>query len=463
MTYPSTSAIPSFSLPVSPRDAEILYQIDCCKASSGKTVSMTKRRVRWRFGFANRMAIEQGATGVDCRGYEHEVTFVWSVASGKKLIVHDQKEVHYSHGKREGKFTFIWNAAGHMFTLIAYAAPPVSKNHRAFGKQFELLIDNVPFDALPRIYQLGTGLLKEHPMSAGRFVAKGAGTVRPDYASQQMDGHAYHFNRRSVQDEMVWARNMHAMEAKRNMNDYVRSDSPSSVGMKSNNNVAHVETVEPLDLISAPVQGGSDQDLLSDPLPMNSVPPVFSFDDMYAPKEGEFINPSRPPSYEAIWSSIMDAYDTGTSDNANPLASNHGHGNVMPVVSTTVQQVESSMKGLCVDTSLGSKSSTSLALDSPTDVTAIDGAFQNLVNLDDISQPVLQSYAPASKKNQWEGKENVPLKDLKKTTDAPASREIMRTYAVYQQQNPGALVVYGHGQSNNTQQGPPPLSFGYTY
>lgn len=455
MTYPSASAtVPSSSsLYAPPRDAEILYQIDCCKASSGKTVALTKRRVRWRFGLANRMAMEQGATGVDCRGYEHEVTFVWSIASGKKLIVYDQKEVHYSQGRREGKFTFMWNAGGKMFTLIAYAAPPVSKHHRAFGKQFELLIDNVSFDTLPRIYQLGTGLLKESSMSAGRFGSKGVvGAVPPSYD----DNHAYHSNRRSVQDEMAWARNMHAMEAKRNMNDYVRSESPSSIGAKSNN-IVNVEPVEPQDLLSASIQG-SNQDLLCEPLPLNSAaaPSAFSsFDEVYTPKEDEF-SPNQPPSYEAIWSSIMDAYDSGASSAPT---------NVMPVAKTSVQQVEVSyMKGLSVDTSSGpTKSSTSLQLDSPTDVTALDGAFQNLVNLDDISQPVLQSYAQSQKKNQWEGKENVSLKDLKKTADAP-KREIMRTYAVYQQQNPGALVVYGHGQSQYTQQqGPPPLSFGYTY
>lgn len=451
MTYPSFAVASSSSFSAPPQDAEILYQIDCCKASSGKTVSMTKRRVRWRFGFANRMAMENGSTGVDCRGYEHEVTFVWSVTSGKKLIVHDQKEVHYSQGRREGKFTFMWNASGHMFTLIAYAAPPVSKNHRAYGKQFELLIDNVPFDALPRIYQLGTGLLKEVSMTAGRSVSNGVGTVRPNYAPQS-DSNAYHRNRRSVQDEMDWAKNMHAMEAKRNMNDYIRSDSPSSFGGNSNY-AASVGPVEPQDLISAPIQG-SNQDLLSDPSPLSSAPSSFSFDDMHVQNNDEF-SPNKPPSYEAIWSSIMDAYDSGASNKVNA--------NVMPVVKTSVQQVDSSTNGLYMDTSFAPKSSTSSKINSPTDVTALDGAFHNLVNLDDISQPVLQSYAASTQKNQWEGKENVPLKDLKKSSADAPTREVMRTYAVYQQQKPGALVVYGHGQSQYAQQGPPPLSFGYTY
>lgn len=459
MTY-----LPSSVPTLQQKDAGILYQIDCCKASSGKTVSVTKRRVRWRFGFANQSAMEQGATGVDCRGYEHEVTFIWSIASGKKLIVHDNKEVHYSQGKREGKFTFMWSAGGSMFTLIAYAAPPVSRTHRAFGKQYELLINNVPFDTLPRIYQLGTGLMKE-----GTMHARG-----PEIANTSES----YYNRRSVQDEMAWARSMHAMETRRKMNDCMRSDSPASVAAKSNHdhdaNVVQVPLDEPQDLISAPISTTS-QDLLSEPLISTSGVSVFSFDGyeqqqqqqqplqqhghvMQWHAQDEF-SPHQPPSYEAIWSSILDAYDNGASK-SNPSSPGIGYPHHdMPVMSTSVEQIQSSMQGLSVDTNVASK--TSMMLDSPTDVSALDGALQNLVNLDDISQPVLQSYAPSTK-HPWEGKEHVPLKDLKKQEDVP-KKEVMRTYAAYQQQHPGALVVYGQGQMDYNQQGPPPLSFGYRY
>jgi hypothetical protein len=187
---------------------------------------------------------------------------------------------------------------------------------------------------------------------------------------------------------------------------------------------------------------------------------------MHSQPEDEF-SPHQPPSYEAIWSSIMDAYDSG-APHRSTLAQNqwnshssHGYNHAMPIISTSVEHVKYSEQGLFVETHMEPKSSTSVGLVSPTDVTALDGAFQNLVNLDDISQPVLQSYAP-SKKNHWEGKENLPLKDLKKPADAP-KKEIMRTYGVYPQQNSGALVVYGQGQSQYNQQGPAPLSFGYSY
>jgi hypothetical protein len=52
------------------------YQVDFQAAASGKMVALTKRRLRWRFGFSNPAAIAKGQTGVDCRGEEHEVSVV---------------------------------------------------------------------------------------------------------------------------------------------------------------------------------------------------------------------------------------------------------------------------------------------------------------------------------------------------------------------------------------------------
>ena len=102
------------------------------------------------------------------------------------------------------------------------------------------------------------------------------------------------------------------------------------------------------------------------------------------------------------------------------------------------------------------------AVVSPTEVTAMD-AMKNLVNLDDINEPVFTSYKPKQEANPWTGKENVSLSDLKKDTKtATSKKEVMRTYNnVPTQAAPGSLVVYGQGQMG--MQGPPPLSFGYRY
>ena len=45
-----------------------LYQVDYCKKKAGKQFAKSKRRVTWKFGFANEEAIKNGANGVECRG-----------------------------------------------------------------------------------------------------------------------------------------------------------------------------------------------------------------------------------------------------------------------------------------------------------------------------------------------------------------------------------------------------------
>lgn len=78
------------------------YQIDYQIKGAGKTLGITKKRVTWKFGFANDEALEQGFSGSQCRGSEHEVNFVWSLASGKRQIVVDGKEAHFSETGMNG-------------------------------------------------------------------------------------------------------------------------------------------------------------------------------------------------------------------------------------------------------------------------------------------------------------------------------------------------------------------------
>ena len=74
----------------------VAYQIDCQTTKKGKMFAGTKRRICWKFGFSNSEATEQGFSGNDCRGEEHEVVFVWSLTSGKKFVLADGHEVHWS-------------------------------------------------------------------------------------------------------------------------------------------------------------------------------------------------------------------------------------------------------------------------------------------------------------------------------------------------------------------------------
>lgn len=124
----------------------MFYQIDHSSTSSGKRVNTTKRRVVWRWGIANKDALATGVTGVQCRGREHEIVLDWSVASRKRVILLDGKEVHFSIRPRtERKFQYSWVASGptglghHVFTVIAQATAPLLQKTEV--KQFDLLID----------------------------------------------------------------------------------------------------------------------------------------------------------------------------------------------------------------------------------------------------------------------------------------------------------------------------------
>jgi hypothetical protein len=135
--------------------ANPVYQVDWNNEQTGKRLGATKRRVRWRFGFSNKDAIANGLSGVECRGEEHEIVLVWSLTSGKRLVIADGQEVHFSLGRRtDQRFETCWSMfGGHMFKIVAHAAPPLF-NEPGF-RQFDFQIDGMSFFSFPQIFQLG--------------------------------------------------------------------------------------------------------------------------------------------------------------------------------------------------------------------------------------------------------------------------------------------------------------------
>jgi len=135
------------------------YQIDFTAVASGRRIASTKRRVRWRFGFTNQEALSSGMTGTDCRGEEHDITLVWSLTSGKRLVLADGQEVHYSNS-RSSVFDFSWTMRGnHVLKVIAHASPPMgsgSNKHKSTQfRQYDFFIDGQSFFNLPKVYRLG--------------------------------------------------------------------------------------------------------------------------------------------------------------------------------------------------------------------------------------------------------------------------------------------------------------------
>jgi hypothetical protein len=160
-----------------------VYQIDFSAVAAGKRVAATKRRIRWcvsevsirkcrwkselsshrmslyslfllrRFGFPNLKALEAGRTGTDCRGEEHEIVIIWSVTSGKRQIIMDGREIHFS-ANRVGLIDYSWNTKGnHVLKTICHAAPPMSATPGF--RQYDLLIDGQSFFRMPKVYELG--------------------------------------------------------------------------------------------------------------------------------------------------------------------------------------------------------------------------------------------------------------------------------------------------------------------
>jgi len=96
-----------------------------------------------RFGFPNGAAIDAGETGIACRGEEHDVTIVWSIASGKRMILADGHEIHYSTN-RSGVLDFTWTMKGnHIMKVVAYAAPPLTATPGF--RQYDFFVDGQSF------------------------------------------------------------------------------------------------------------------------------------------------------------------------------------------------------------------------------------------------------------------------------------------------------------------------------
>lgn len=153
-----------FNNNASQKNQSSVYQIDFTAVASGKRIASSKRRVRWRFGFANMDALAAGQTGTDCRGEEHDVTIVWSVTSGKKLVLADGKEVHTAKN-RNNVFEFSWTMKGnHVLKVVAHAQPPMTAVPGF--RQYDFFVDGQSFFTFPKVFRLG--LAPNDPRAGGR-------------------------------------------------------------------------------------------------------------------------------------------------------------------------------------------------------------------------------------------------------------------------------------------------------
>ena len=96
--------------------------------------------------------MEAGLTGQECRGEEHEVSLVWSITSGKRVVHVDNQEVHYSNN-RGSTFEFSWTMRGsHVLKIVAHASAPLTAT-QGF-RQYNFFVDGLSFYNFPKVYRL---------------------------------------------------------------------------------------------------------------------------------------------------------------------------------------------------------------------------------------------------------------------------------------------------------------------
>lgn len=132
---------------------KICYQVDFNAVAVGKVIAMSKRRIRWRFGFPNQEALNAGKSGIDCRGEEHDVTLVWSVTSGKRLLMSNNQQIYIGTNKSK-MFEYTWyDKNGTNLRIVAHSAQPMVGVSGC--RQYDLFVDGKSFFTLPKVYEIG--------------------------------------------------------------------------------------------------------------------------------------------------------------------------------------------------------------------------------------------------------------------------------------------------------------------
>ena len=97
---------------------------------------------------------------------------VWSVTSGKRLILADGQEVHYSNS-RSAVIDFSWTMRGnHVLKVIAHATAPMSADPGF--RQYDFFVDGRSFFTFPKVYRLGlSGSRTVSPREGGQRSSSG--------------------------------------------------------------------------------------------------------------------------------------------------------------------------------------------------------------------------------------------------------------------------------------------------
>ena len=113
--------------------------------------------MRRRFGYVNVDALNAGETGPAARGEEHELVLIWSLSSGKRQLLMDGKEIHFSMKRNMNMdFSFQWRG-GCLMKVVAHAAKPLQQ--LPGFRQYEFQVNGQSFFEMPRVFELGLAVV----------------------------------------------------------------------------------------------------------------------------------------------------------------------------------------------------------------------------------------------------------------------------------------------------------------
>eukprot|EP00980_Cylindrotheca_fusiformis_P015561 scaffold4445_cov132-Cylindrotheca_fusiformis.AAC.4 len=164
------------------------YQVDYSVKNTSKTFGFSKKRITFKFGVANNQALDEGLTGANCRGSEHEIIFIWSLNSGKRQILADGKEVHFSESGQNGwtsdqVFQHHFNLRVPNFSnpLRCHLVTQPSNKDVPSIKPFDLRVNGMSFFSFSKIFQLGTAQMVSRSTSSRGGGGGGRGYADPDH------------------------------------------------------------------------------------------------------------------------------------------------------------------------------------------------------------------------------------------------------------------------------------------
>jgi hypothetical protein len=97
--------------------------------------------------------LRAGETGTACRGEEHDITLVWSLTSGKRMVLADGHEVHFSNS-RSNVFEYSWTMKGNqVLKIVAHSAAPLSPTPGF--RQYDFFVNGQSFFGFPKVFRLG--------------------------------------------------------------------------------------------------------------------------------------------------------------------------------------------------------------------------------------------------------------------------------------------------------------------